>query len=284
MLKKEYKRILILCTVLVLLCIFAVAFYFQNLIYVSAFQFFEPDISVEKIEVPTEKLPLSEIENDERIEFNQSLMLINTEYKISDSDVFNITEYKNSGVQMNTCMVSAYEDLSYAVLSETGEKLYVSSHFRNKEDQAKLYAESPELATEPGASEHEAGLCLDIYVQYNAGDNFLKTDAGKFVNTKCHEYGFIIRYPHYGYSETGIRFEPWHIRYVGKIHADIIYSNRLTLEEYIFSLEENVFYSVENYIITRQRPEDGCILIPAGFETYTISPDNTGCYIVTACG
>jgi len=280
-LKTEYKRIFILCIVLAAMIISALGFYFQNLIYVAAFQFFEPDISLERIEIETEKIKISDMEKDSRIEINQSLMLINTEYRINNSEVFDITEYKSSGVKMNVCMLSAYEKLSEAVFSETGKKLYVSSHFRSKEDQSELYEESPELATEPGASEHEAGLCLDIYVQYNAGDNFLKTDAGKFVNTKCHEYGFIIRYPHYGASETGIRFEPWHIRYVGEIHAKIIYANSLTLEEYVFSLEENVSYSVDNYIITRQRPCDGYILVPEGFEKYTVSPDNTGCYIVT---
>ena len=279
--KTKYKRLIVLCFVSAAIIFSAVGFYCRNIIYISAVQLFETDIRLEKVAFETEKIKVSDIETDERFTVDQSLMLINTEYKISENTVFDITEYKNSGVKMNSCMVEAYKQLSDAVFSETGKRLYVSSHLRTAEEQAELFEESPTLATEPGASEHETGLCLDIYVQYNAGDNFLKTDAGRFVNTKCHEYGFIIRYPIYGYSETGIRFEPWHIRYVGKIHAKIIYANSLTLEEYIFSLQENTVYTVENFLITRQRPTDGYIDIPKGFENYHISPDNTGCFIVT---
>lgn len=279
--KTKCKRLIVLCFVSAAIIFSAVGFYCRNIIYISAVQLFEADIYLEKVAVETEKIKVSDIETDERFAVDQSLMLINTEYKISENTVFDITEYKNSGVKMNSCIVEAYGSLSDAVFSETGKKLYVSSHLRTAEEQAELFEESPELATEPGASEHETGLCLDIYVQYNAGDNFLKTDAGRFVNTKCHEYGFVIRYPIYGSSQTGIRFEPWHIRYVGKIHAKIIYANSLTLEEYIFSLQENTVYTVENYLITRQRPTDGYIDIPKGFENYHISADNTGCFIVT---
>ena len=283
--KIKYKRIILLFTALAAIIISAVGFYCRNLIYVAAVQLFEPDINIERISVSTEKISISEMKNDPRFEFDQSLMLINTEYKISEDTVFDIEEYQDSGVKMNSCMISAYKKLSDAVLSETGKKLYVSSHVRTRAEQLELYGESPELATEPGASEHETGLCLDVYVQYNAGDNFIKTDAGKFVNTKCHEYGFIIRYPYFGYHQTGIRFEPWHIRYVGYIHAKIIYANRLTLEEYIFSLKENAVYSVENFLITRQKPIDGYVWIPCGYEKYTVSPDNTGCYVITVyCG
>lgn len=279
--KTQYKRLIVLCSVLVAVLVATFVYYFQNLVYVAAIQLFEPNIRLELVSVPTEKVSLSEIESDSRIIFDQSLMLINTKYKIPVGTEFDVAEYKKSGVMMNRCMIQSYADLVEAVLRETGETIYVSSHIRTREEQSELFFESPEIATEPGASEHETGLCLDIYVQYNAGDNFLKTDAGRFVNSKCHEYGFVIRYPIYGSSQTGIRFEPWHIRYVGKIHAKIIYANRLTLEEYIFSLKENVIYQADDFIITRQRPQDGYINVPQGYSQYEVSPDNTGCYIIT---
>ncbi len=279
--KTKYKRLMILFLILAATVIFALAYCCRNHIYIAAVQIFASDIRLEEVSVKTEKIKISDLETDSRFEVDQSLMLINTEYRVPQNTVFDIIEYKNTGVEMNSCMAKAYGSLSAAVFAETGEKLYVSSHTRTAEEQSELFEESPELAAEPGASEHETGLCLDIYVQYNAGDNFIKTDAGRFVNTKCHEYGFIIRYPMYGGSETGIRFEPWHIRYVGDIHARIVYANSLTLEEYIFSLEENVVYSVENFLITRQQPIDGFIEIPVGFEKYHVAPDNTGFYIVT---
>ena len=66
-LKTEYKRIFILCIVLAAMIISALGFYFQNLIYVAAFQFFEPDISLERIEIETEKIKISDMEKDSRI-------------------------------------------------------------------------------------------------------------------------------------------------------------------------------------------------------------------------
>jgi D-alanyl-D-alanine carboxypeptidase len=134
-------------------------------------------------------------------------------------------------------MIDAYAQLSGVVKELTGNKLYVSSDLRTREEQEALYREDPATATIPGASEHQSGLALDVYVAYYAGDAFLKSPSGRFVNTHAHHYGFIIRYPAYGEEITGIRFEPWHIRYVGAPHARVIYNNQLTLEEYILSFE-----------------------------------------------
>lgn len=239
------------------------------------------EISVKKNRGTMEELSLADMQADSKFEFNQSLMLINTEYMLSEDFVAEIAEYKDTGVGMNTCIISAYSALTDAVKAGTGDKLYISSGIRDRKRQQELYEEDPETATVPGASEHETGLCLDVYVAYFAGDGFLKSEAGQFVNSYCDEYGFIIRYPSYGEKKTGIRFEPWHIRYVGFPHSEIIYNNRLTLEEYIFSLEEGVCYEADGYYITRQRPVNGKVYVPTGCDSYVVSPDNTGCYIIT---
>ncbi len=228
-----------------------------------------------------EEYTLTELQELEHVQINQSMMLINTDYMLPGEFRAETAEYRNTGVTMNACITEAYGTLSDAVKTVTGDKLYISSGIRDKEHQQRLYEEQPETATIPGASEHETGLCMDVYVAYYAGDSFLKSEAGQFVNSNCGEYGFIIRYPSYGEKETGIRFEPWHIRYVGLPHSRIISHNRLTLEEYIFSLEEGICYEAEGYLITRQRPKDGRVHIPAGCEAYVVSLDNTGCYMIT---
>lgn len=68
---------------------------------------------------------------------------------------------------------------------------------------------------------------------------------------------------------------------MGFTHAELIYNNRLTLEEYIDSLEEGECYEADGYLITRQRPKDGKIMVPTGCDSYIVSQDNTGCYIIT---
>lgn len=121
-----------------------------------------------------------------------------------------------------------------------------------------------------------------MYVPYYASYGFLKTEAGRFVNSECSEYGFIIRYPSYGKSKTGVKFEPWHIRYVGEPHAKVIYNNHMTLEEYIASLEIGIWYEAQGYLISRQTLSgDGTLALPSGYARAVISPDNTGYYIIT---
>ena len=51
------------------------------------------------------------------------------------------------------------------------------------------------------------------------------------------KYGFILRYPKGKEYITGIIFEPWHYRYVGKEAAADIRNQDLTLEEYLEELE-----------------------------------------------
>ena len=183
---------------------------------------------------------------------------------------------------MNSCMPEAYQKLSSAVYEKFEEKLYISSDFRTSEEQEAIQQTDGDVAADPGSSEHEAGLALDVYVPYFAGFGFIKTDAGRFVNAECWKYGFIIRYPSFGKTETGIPYEPWHIRYVGEPHAKVIYNNHLTLEEYIQSLEIGTWYEVDGYILSRQQVNaDGNLLLPNDFGQATVSPDNTGCYVIT---
>ena len=55
----------------------------------------------------------------------------------------------------------------------------------------------------------------------------------------CAEYGFILRYPVDKSEITGIGYEPWHYRYVGKRNAGNIMDSGLCLEEYLDLLEQN---------------------------------------------
>jgi len=225
---------------------------------------------------------LAGLKADERVKLDQSLMLVNKQYLLSDEFIPDVFEYNDTDVYMSRCMLAAYAELSAAVMEHTGKKLYVSSDLRSADEQQALYDEDPLTATVPGASEHQTGLALDVYVAYYAGDAFIKSSSGRFVNSNSWKYGFIIRYPSYAEDVTGIRFEPWHVRYVGHPHADIIYNNHTTLEEYISSLEIGRWYEAQGYLICRQQlAKDGTLALPEDFESCVISPDNTGCYIVT---
>lgn len=245
-------------------------------------------VNCNKIEMNTIVLPnvkqftLEELKENDKITFDQSTMLINTEFPLPEDYEPSLSQYKDTDLQIHASMQKSYEELALAVSENTGSKLYVSSAYRTEDKQQELYEEDPSNANIPGASEHQSGLALDVYVQYYAGFGFIKTDAGQYVNSNCWKYGFIIRYPSFGKNETGMKYEPWHIRYVGEPHAKIIYNNHLTLEEYIHSLENGVWYEVDNYLVSRQKlNENGMLSLPDSFISAIVSPDNTGSYIIS---
>ena len=62
-----------------------------------------------------------------------------------------------------------------------------------------------------------------------------KTATQKWLMENSWRYGFILRYPSSTSEATGIIYEPWHYRYVGKATAKAVYESGLCLEEYFES-------------------------------------------------
>ena len=283
-LHKKAKTIIIIAIAAVLLLSAVLAFalnYHSIYAFSEKLAWFRIPVKIERADKSGfAEYSIAELSACENVSFNQSLMLVNTEYTLPEGFIPDVVEYNDTTVFMSRPMIDAYASLSAAVKEKTGNKLYVSSDLRTREEQEALYLEDPTTATLPGASEHQSGLALDVYVAYYAGDAFLKSPSGRYVNSHAHEYGFIIRYPSYGEEITGIRYEPWHIRYVGAPHAKVIYQNHITLEEYILSLEIGEWYEIDGYLISRQTVGD-TIVMPENFTSCVISPDNTGCYIIT---
>lgn len=81
----------------------------------------------------------------------------------------------------------------------------------------------------PGTSEHQTGLAADIKGSQKVYD-WLAQNSWK--------YGFILRYPDDKIDITGIIFEPWHFRYVGKTMAKDVFESGLCLEEYFEMLKK----------------------------------------------
>jgi len=87
----------------------------------------------------------------------------------------------------------------------------------------------------PGTSEHETGMALDIvsYSYQNLTYKQAETAEQKWFMEHCWEYGFILRYPEDKCDVTGIGYEPWHYRYVGREAAQTMRESGLCLEEYL---------------------------------------------------
>lgn len=94
-------------------------------------------------------------------------------------------------------------------------------------------------ACRAGYSEHNTGLALDCDIFKDGKWSGIAPDENGNINkettwlhTVLHKFGFILRYPKGKESITEMKFEPWHLRYVGEKLAKYIYDNNLTLEEY----------------------------------------------------
>lgn len=136
-----------------------------------------------------------------------------------------------------------------------GCPLYLVSAYRSVARQKALYERKvnyylgknyePELAREqaskwvaaPGTSEHNLGLAADIVSAkwYNTHDDlteeFEDTPEFAWLMAHCAEYGFVLRYPADKTGTTGIGYEPWHYRYVGRDAAAYMNAQHLCLEE-----------------------------------------------------
>ena len=226
--------------------------------------------------------PLEALLEDPRVTVDESMLLIDQEHPIPEGRAFAIGTYRETDVQMNECVMQPYSDLAQQVLDQYGTRLYIRSAYRTAEEQQKqMEEEGSGIAAAVGESEHQAGLALDLYVSGYAGKGFLNSEEGRYVNSYCWRQGFIVRYPYYGVRETGIEFEPWHLRYVGQPHAEIISENALTLEGYFDWYELDVWYQYGEYYVSHQ---DGgeTLTVPEHFSELNLSEDNLGGWWLTA--
>lgn len=133
-------------------------------------------------------------------------------------------------------LISGYRSVAY---QEQLFNSYVQQEMANNanltqkeaEEQVKTYSQPA------GASEHQTGLAIDMSTvdSLNASD---ATVAAK-VQALAPKYGFVLRFPQGKKDSTGVDYEDWHFRYVGKKSARYMTENNLTLEEYLDLLKEN---------------------------------------------
>lgn len=191
-------------------------------------------------------------------ENKELLILVNKEHALEDvSYENNLRQICNGRLQASKVLYSDLVDL-LAAAGEEGYQYWIASAYRSKERQQELVdedvarymakgmsrqealAKTYEQTMPAGKSEHETGLALDILCSENL--NMDETQAeepgNKWLVEHAHEYGFVLRYPAGKEEITGIFYEPWHFRYVGKEVAVFLRENELTLEEFWEILEQ----------------------------------------------
>lgn len=171
------------------------------------------------------------------------LTLVNADHPLPET--FSINTVAVDGGERVDARIEHPLRALFAACEAAGYHPYVRSGFRTRaeqeqtmEDKVTAYmadgwskadarAEAARWVAQPGTSEHELGLAVDI--------NDREGDEGIYPWLAAHapEYGFILRYPMDGEAVTGISYEPWHFRYVGLDAAPTITKLGVTLEEYL---------------------------------------------------
>lgn len=159
------------------------------------------------------------------------------------SDLQKVTAKRVASFELRKDCNDALNRMFDAALKD-GYTLYVKSAYRSFQTQSTMYHNRMEkvgrddgVVAYPGASDHQTGLGVDILNyewtrQEGMRPEFGEEAEAKWMAEHCHEYGFIIRYMEDKQEITGIIYEPWHLRYVGKAAAAYIMSNHLSLEEF----------------------------------------------------
>lgn len=179
-------------------------------------------------------------------------VLVNKQIKLPDNykpsdlvypDVPFIFEEKIEKRMMRQEAAEALETM-FAAAKEDGVHLAGVSAYRSHATQKALFnryvqkdglEKARTYSALPGTSEHETGLAIDISGSDGkcaAQDCFGGTKEAEWLGANAHQYGFIVRYPQGKETITGYKYEPWHMRYVGKDLAEEIKEKDLTLEEY----------------------------------------------------
>ncbi len=133
------------------------------------------------------------------------------------------------------CVVSSYRTHEYQTNSYNRK---VQSYLDKGMSQEQAEKEAATIIAKPGTSEHQLGLAVDIVDTrlWALEEEQENLPAQKWLMEHAWEYGFVLRYPKGKIDQTGIIYEPWHYRYVGKEVAKELHESGLTLEEYLQSI------------------------------------------------
>ena len=145
------------------------------------------------------------------------------------------TELRGAGF-FGVMVDSGYRD--YAYQSNIFES-YVQKEMSASPSLTRAAAEAvvSRYSARPGTSEHQTGLALDMDNTGALTVDFADTDEYRWLEQNAWKFGFILRYPEGKEDITGIQFEPWHYRFVGRYHAYKIHESGMCLEEYLADLK-----------------------------------------------
>lgn len=238
--KPPYKELAI-CAGVIFLVAFFLGFFFRGAFFPK-----EPEIVYVEVPTPVRAQPLTNA-----VRGDWELILVNHWNTLPEGYSFEHSRLSN-GLEVDS---RCYSDLTAMLdaMESQGLSPIVCSAYRSVEEQTALFnarvsqhlaegysqeeaeKEAATTIAPPGTSEHHLGLAVDIVdADYQLLDQKQEeTPVQQWLLHRSWQYGFILRYPNDKSTVTGIIYEPWHYRYVGRELAREIYEKNVTLEEYL---------------------------------------------------
>lgn len=175
------------------------------------------------------------------------LQLVNPDYPILDEERPQLlvpAPFTTSNILLDATVATELTNLIETLKIEND--VIVTDGYRTKKNQQDLWDETikergitftNKYVAKPGCSEHELGLAADIGLKNTINDPIKPTFStgpivARFLSNMA-DFGFILRYPKGKESITHISYEPWHFRYVGTPHSQIMKQQDWVLEEYV---------------------------------------------------
>lgn len=247
----------------------------------------------------------SHIEGDQEIRtikvaksqvYTGDLILVNNDHPVHEEgiapDILSLHQQQewlnrfvllDNSIRLSHRIAGIFAELTEEAEGEGVNHFMISSGYRDLTEQAELYREKgADYALSPGHSEHNIGLSLDIGSTLEGID---QAPEGRWLKENAWNYGFVLRYPKDKTEITGIKYEPWHFRYVGLPHSLIMKEKNMVLEEYQDYLknQKGIQVTVNNKkyeIIYTAVTKNTKVRVPAG-HPFTISGNNIDGVVVT---
>ena len=151
-----------------------------------------------------------------------------------------LTDCENAGHQPVVCSSYRTQEYQEGLFQRKIERLLEEEDNDYTEEEARTVA--ARSVAIPGTSEHQLGLALDIIDNrnWNLDESQARMPTQQWLMENSWRYGWILRYPDEKSEITGIIYEPWHYRYVGREVAAEIHELDVCLEEYLMMLTTGV--------------------------------------------
>ena len=184
---------------------------------------------------------------------DERLMLVNANLSLTEEPTPELAVADDAaGVSLEAEAAAAYREMAEAAKQDEIE-LVLTAGYQDAAARQSAYEAAAQSYRESGCSEEEAaaraatvqpapeaseyatGYGADILAadSMEKDTGFADTRAYEWLEAYAAEYGFILRWPQERQAATGMVFEPWHWRYVGRDNALAIRASGLSLEEYL---------------------------------------------------